>query len=126
MSAAEPAESILLVDDDESVRSLVVAMLAHHGYIPLSTGGSSEALVLFRRHAATIKLLVTDVIMPRMTGIELAEELRSISPDLKVIYMSGYMAGDLPPRRSGTPDPVILQKPFSSDALLKCVREALG
>ena len=125
MSVADIEDSILLVDDEESVRYLVTAMLEHHGYAPLATGSSPDALELFKRHSTTIKLLLTDVVMPKMSGIELAEELRTISPALKVIYMSGYMAGDIPMRRSGTPDPVILQKPFSSDALLKRVREAL-
>ncbi len=126
MSDAEPEESILLVEDDEGVRCLVMAMLEHHGYTALEAASPSEALDLFKQHGSQIKLVITDVIMPKMTGIELAKEIFKLSPDTKVIFMSGYMAGDLPARIPGRPDPVILQKPFSSETLIQSIRGALA
>ena len=85
-----PRETILVVDDDPEVLAVAADLLGAAGYTVLSTGDPCEALRLARTRFAPIHLLVTDVLMPFMSGSKLAEEVRSIRPDVKVLFMSGY------------------------------------
>ena len=117
--AAEPRPTILVVDDEDPVRELVRDALQSEGYTVLDTGDPLEA----RRIATsrTVHLLLTDVVMPRMNGLELAERVEAASPATKVLMMSGFMTPAM--RASGR---TILSKPFSLDDLLRAVRESLS
>jgi two-component system, cell cycle sensor histidine kinase and response regulator CckA len=118
-------ETILVVEDDEALRSWAVAVLESSGYNVLSAGNAATALVLAQQHNDKINLLLTDVIMPGMAGPELVEKTKKLRPELKVLYMSGY-AGDTMERRGvHRSDSMMLAKPFSTFTLLTKVRAVL-
>jgi two-component system, cell cycle sensor histidine kinase and response regulator CckA len=114
------SERVLLVEDDDEVRELAHEVLQQRGYTVLATANAGEALLTCERDRTPIHLLVTDVVMPRMTGLELAERLRPLQPAMRVLYMSGY-SGD---RMSPVATP-LLQKPFSPAELSVKVRALL-
>ena len=119
------SETVLLVEDKSEIRTLVRKMLERHGYRVLEAEDGEAALALGRGHAPEIDLLLTDVVMPRMSGRQLAERLANEVPDLVSVYMSGY-AGDVLTERGILPHSVtVLQKPFGERQLLAAVRHAL-
>ena len=118
-------ECILLVEDDEPVRTITRRVLERRGYSVLEATGSKEALqVLNNGGGAAIDLLLTDIVMPEMTGVELAHRARRMRPTLKIIYMSGYSSGVF---SSGGAEleGELIQKPFDQDDLLTLVRSVL-
>jgi len=121
----EGSKTVLVVEDEAGVRSLVCQALAAHGYKVLEAAGAARALKISKQHTQPIDLLLTDVVMPRTSGKELAKRLSSLHPETKVLYMSGY-TDDAVVRlglsEGGTP---FLQKPFGPDALLLKVHEVL-
>ncbi len=120
------SETVLLVEDEPSVRSLVRSVLQSNGYTVLEAGRGDEAVAISQRHSGPIHLLVTDVVMLGMSGRELAERLETIHPEAKVLFMSGY-TDDAVLRhgvlRAGT---AFLQKPFTPEALAVKVRNTLN
>jgi PAS domain S-box-containing protein len=119
-------ETILLVEDDEKVRELVRQMLLVQGYKVLESGQSSDALGMASKHGGPIDLLLTDVVMPQMSGHELAGEVAALRPDIKVVFMSGYPGGATSEHGVFDPAAFILQKPFTMDALGLILRQALA
>ncbi|HUT76559.1 MAG TPA: ATP-binding protein [Polyangia bacterium] len=117
-------ETILVVEDEETVRSLVERILAVGGYLALSARSGQEALRICEEHPGTIHLLLTDVMMPGMTGGELAGRLAGIRPGVPVLFMSGYSDGADGGEAFG-PGARFVGKPFSADELLRAIREAL-
>ena len=118
-------ETILLVEDEPGVRQLVREMLHRLGYTTLEAGGGAEALRIFDQHRGGIDLLLTDVIMPQMSGRDLAARLRSLQPALKVLYMSGYTDDMLAHHGVLEPNVYLLPKPFAPDELGAKLREVL-
>lgn len=119
-------ETILLAEDEEDVRSLAAEILRKLGYTVQEAANGEEALRIFEESpAGTFDLLLTDVIMPRMGGKELAEKLRSRQPAIEVIYMSGYAADHIDDRTLLAWGTGFLQKPFTPAMLAKKVREVL-
>jgi two-component system cell cycle sensor histidine kinase/response regulator CckA len=119
-------ETILLVEDEEGVRNLVSNMLRSQGYQVYEAEHGWDALEVHAKHANEIHLLLTDVIMPKMSGRELAERLLAKSPGLKVVYMSGY-TDDIVAREGVVFDnTILLHKPFTLEGLVRKLREALG
>src|SRR5262249_27321297 len=116
------SETILLVEDDESVRQLVRDLLTGLGYKVLESAEPEAALVLAERYPGSIKLLMTDFIMPQMNGSELAARIVAAHPDISVLYMSGYSRES---SFSGIDlkDGVFLSKPFTPGLLADRVRE---
>jgi two-component system cell cycle sensor histidine kinase/response regulator CckA len=90
ISQSPPKETVLVVDDEREVLALVADILRAKGYTVLSASDPREALRLARTRSEPIHLLLTDVVMPFMNGVELAEELRTILPGVKVLFMSAY------------------------------------
>ena len=116
-------ESILLVEDDDGVRKLAGHVLKRHGYIVREAATPSEALRVAAAHANEIQLIVSDVVMPEMSGSELVSQLRVHLPHARVLHMSGHQG-------SGSPeyvgfDGILLIKPFNASDLLEHVPRLL-
>ena len=118
-------ETILLVEDEETVRALCITILSQLGYTVLAASHGKEALALATRHEGVIGLLLTDVVMPEMSGPELADGLRQIMPRLQVVYMSGYTENAIVHRGILAKNIHFLQKPITPNALAAVVRTAL-
>lgn len=118
-------ETVLIVEDEPELRSLARAFLEARGYTVLEAGNGEAAIRASHLHPSPIHLLLTDVIMPGMNGRELAEQLTSDRPGIRVLYMSGYIENAI--GRNGTLDPQtnLLEKPFTSATLARKVREVL-
>jgi PAS domain S-box-containing protein len=110
-------EKILLVEDDDSVRELAREILEMNGYDVVEAGDGVEALHVFEAQEGTIDLLVTDLVMPKMGGRDLAQELAPKSPDLKVLYLSGYTDSVVLQQGMLDPGSYFLQKPFTPSRL---------
>ena len=122
---AQGSEVVLVVEDDAAVRPLVSGLLGAHGYKVLIAPGPEEALRICADHKETIDLLLTDLVMPKMSGRQLAERLVSLRPKLKVLYMSGYTDDAIVHHGVLEKGTAFLQKPFTPGALARKVREVL-
>ncbi len=122
----KPAETILVVDDDREVLSLAVDLLRSAGYTVVGTADPSQALQLARTHAQPLDLLLTDVVMPLKSGLQLASDVRAIQPEVKVLLMSAYRTQEIDDYRiREAPGGPFLDKPFTVVALERTVRAAL-
>jgi nitrogen-specific signal transduction histidine kinase/ActR/RegA family two-component response regulator len=119
------SETILLVEDDPPLRTLARTLLERRGYQVLAAGSAQEALRLSEGHAGPIHLLLTDVVMPQMSGRVLAEKLGPLRPEMRVLYMSGYTDDAVVRHGILHSEVAFLQKPISSAALLRKVRDTL-
>ncbi len=119
-------ETILVVEDDERVRSLVAEVLESAGYTAIAVSSGSEAIAHFEQHGREIQLLITDLVLPKMGGKEIAERLTKLQPSLKVLFISGY-TGDILANQGILTGPHMdfLQKPFGLRALRAKVRAVL-
>ncbi len=122
LGAGGGKETILLAEDEEAVRRLTKRILVQAGYSVIDAPSGPEALDAAARHAGTIDLLVTDLVMPGMSGRELAQRLGDVRAGLRVVYMSGYFGENVP----GTLPLTFLPKPFTREDLLSRVRDALA
>jgi CheY-like chemotaxis protein len=115
---------VLIVEDEEAVRQMASEVLRRYGYVVLQARHAVDALQLVEAHDGPIHLLVTDVVMPHMSGRELAEQLRARRPELKVLFMSGYR-DHAALQRDITAGVPFMQKPFTPDDLARRVRGVL-
>jgi two-component system cell cycle sensor histidine kinase/response regulator CckA len=119
-----PSATVLLVDDDESVRGFVRRILVEQGYDILEAGDGAQALELAATHPGHIDLLLTDVIMPKINGFALATKLVQERSRMAVLYMSGYMESSMLAAKDSKA--VLLHKPFSSTHLVNAVKRSLS
>jgi len=119
------SETILLVEDEDAVRVIVSAVLRRQGYQVLEASTPHGAIEIFQRHAASIDLLLTDVVMPEMNGPSLAQRLVAERPELRILFISGY-ADVASPLDAAGPNVSFLSKPFQASTLAAKVRAALG
>jgi two-component system cell cycle sensor histidine kinase/response regulator CckA len=115
---------ILLVEDEAVVREITGQLLENAGYRVLESSGAAHALKLVREYQGRVDLLLTDVVMPEMNGIDLAEELSRLQPNLITVFMSGYAQSDLV-RSIRASSATHVQKPFTGNYLLSQIEEAL-
>ena len=119
------SETILLVEDDEGVRLMATRILSSHGYTVIDAAGGPEALQITNRYQDSIHLLLTDVIMPKMNGRDLADHLASRYPTMRILYMSGYTGNVLVNHEVVEAGLAFIQKPFTAQTLLHKVRDVL-
>jgi len=119
------SETILLTEDEEPLRKLILSMLSEDGYAVLEAANGSEAIEIARGAPGKIDLLLTDVVMPGMGGLELADQLVALYPEMKVLYMSGYTEFAAPQNKILQQGRPLLQKPFTRQTLARKVRDVL-
>ena len=129
-SSADPAaelgsETVMLVEDDESVRNLVRTMLETKGYNVLSAAGAAEAERICAAETGGVDLLLTDVVMPEVNGRVLAERLAALSPSMRILFMSGYSDEAVYRHGEISPNASFIEKPFTDRTLARKVREVL-
>jgi DNA-binding response OmpR family regulator len=118
--------TILLVDDDRSVRTFTTRVLRRAGFRVVTADSGDAALAVFEQHADQVELVVTDVVMPGMTGASLSGRLRERKPGLRVLFVSGYPADLATGERLVPYGAALLAKPFTGAELVARVREVLG
>lgn len=118
-------ETVLLVEDEPAVRALTKAVLTQAGYTVLEARRGEEALLIRQNHPGTIHLVLSDLVMPGLNGLELVRRLREETPGLRVLFMSGYTDAAIMNAGVLRPDVPFLSKPFTTEALLRGVRDAL-
>jgi two-component system cell cycle sensor histidine kinase/response regulator CckA len=119
------SETILIVEDELALRTLLNRFFSLYGYEVLEARDGDEALLICERHQGPIHILLTDVVMPKMSGRELAERLTPLQPEMRVFYMSGYSNSELVPFGIPEPSKTIIPKPFRPLDLVKKVRKFL-
>ena len=125
MADPTPLPTILIVEDEEEVRALTRDVLEMNGYTVLEALDPADAVRLAQTHPSAIDLMITDVVMPRMSGPELARRLRETRPALRVLCMSGYPESAERGAAGASQWTAWLQKPFNPDGLILKVRECL-
>jgi two-component system cell cycle sensor histidine kinase/response regulator CckA len=123
--AVKGTESILLVEDEDIFREMIYKVLGKFGYNVLEASNAGEALLICEQYKAPIHLLITDIVMPHLSGIKLSERLLEIRPDIKILYISGYFDDEYVERDGFQKGTYFLQKPFSIATLEKKIREIL-
>ncbi len=121
----KPTETILLAEDEEAVRNLAQRILSEQGYKVLAASDALQALQILQEHKGKIDLLITDMIMPGMTGLGLVQRVQANYPQIKVMYISGYTDTAILHQGLLEPSTAFLQKPFTPHTLLKKIREVL-
>jgi PAS domain S-box-containing protein len=125
VSTKRGSETVLLVEDEDMVRKLASELLEESGYVVMSAGGGEEAINFANQHKDRIDLLITDVVMPKISGKEVAAQLKKIHPETKVLFMSGYTDEAIVHHGIVDSDIAFIQKPFSQNALAQKIREVL-
>ena len=124
--ARTPASTILLAEDEQGVRAFLEMALTRAGHKVISSQSGPEAVAVGQRAAAPIDLLITDVVMPGLSGPEVAEQLRRYHPAMRTLFLSGYASHVALPEHVTTEPGAFLQKPFTADALMAKVRDRLS
>jgi CheY-like chemotaxis protein len=124
-SAPMGRETVLLVEDEDSVRHLTETILTQYGYTVLEAKDGPDALRVCEEHAGPIDLLVADMVMPRMSGLRLADRLRPLRPQMKTLFISGYPDLVLGEQGATASEIILLQKPFAAATLARTVRDVL-
>jgi CheY-like chemotaxis protein len=119
-------ETILLAEDEDALRESISTYLDQHGYVVLEAMNGADALRVAKEHAESIQVLVTDVILPKMSGVELAREVATMSPDVVTLYISGYTDRGLVAYDPASLTVGFLQKPFALRTLLEKIREMIN
>jgi two-component system cell cycle sensor histidine kinase/response regulator CckA len=120
------SETVLLVEDEAEVRNVACVILRRYGYHVLEALSGGDALLICEQYAGTIHVLLTDVVMPRMSGRDLAQRLTPLRPGIKVLFMSGYTDDAIVHHGVLSSEVSFIQKPLTPQRLLAKLREVLG
>jgi CheY-like chemotaxis protein len=118
-------EVLLVVEDQESLREMIVEVLEEQGYRVLSAPDGASALALAAAHTGPLHLVLTDVVLPGLNGREIVEQLSALRPEIRAVYMSGYSDGTISDRGLLSDERALVEKPFTASALAQAVRKAL-
>ncbi|PYO75677.1 MAG: hypothetical protein DMD63_16285, partial [Gemmatimonadetes bacterium] len=118
--------AVLLVEDETAVRHALERLLTGEGYTVLTAANGAEALPMFAGRKNEIELLITDIVMPAMSGRELAEQCRALRESLKVIYVTGYTRDSLLSQQTFEDGTEFIEKPFTRDAVLARIANVLS
>ncbi|MGH7232148.1 MAG: response regulator [Nitrospiraceae bacterium] len=121
----EEAKTILIVDDEAKMRQILRVGLTPHGFNILDAENGLEALCMCKEHQGPIHLLLADVIMPEMNGLELAPRVKALRPEVQVILMSGHKDDQILLHASLNPNTPFFHKPFTLEALVRTIRDVL-
>ncbi|HET8549749.1 MAG TPA: response regulator [Bryobacteraceae bacterium] len=124
-SERKPA-TVLVVEDDDQVRAFIRTLLKQDGYEVLEAASGPDGLALARARGPAIDLLVCDMLLPELSGYDLAEQVHAQFPNMALLLMTGYVEGDIVQRGVGELGAVFLDKPFQPAVLRRKVREAIG
>jgi CheY-like chemotaxis protein len=119
-------ETILLVEDEDEIRELATLMLEGRGYHVIPAADAEKALILAEEHGSGIQALITDVVMPRISGVQLAEILAKKMPELRILFVSGHCRESIQPETLAANRAEYLQKPYRSDSLVAAVQQVLA
>jgi two-component system, cell cycle sensor histidine kinase and response regulator CckA len=125
MSTSPPLHTILLVEDDEQVRALVRTLLTNDGFRVIEARTGAEGLRLAQEHHGKIDLLLSDMLLPEISGYDVAAQLKARHPEMKVILMTGWVEGEIVERCVAELGAAFLDKPFAPARLRQLVRELL-
>jgi two-component system, cell cycle sensor histidine kinase and response regulator CckA len=125
-AAEKTAVTIMVVEDDPVLRDLIRRVLEHEGYSVLAAGNGDEAINLARRFTAPIHLVIADVVLPGVSGFDVADRIWSCHPERQVLYITGYAEVPVVRQELGETRQRSLLKPFTKEELLQHVREILG
>jgi two-component system, cell cycle sensor histidine kinase and response regulator CckA len=122
----ESKGSVLLVEDDDQVRAFIRMLLTNNGYRVLEAQTGAEGLAIAQTESQNIDLLLSDMLLPELSGFDLAQKTLELKPEMKVLFMTGYVEGDIVQRCISELGASFLDKPFQPNALLSRVREAIS
>jgi signal transduction histidine kinase len=125
-NASAGGETLLLVEDEDEIRELATLMLEGKGYHVLAASNAEDAIVLAKKHTDTIHALITDVVMPRINGVQLAEMVVEMIPNLRILFVSGHCRESVSPETLSANKADYLQKPYRSDSLIAAVQQVLA
>ena len=118
--------TILIVEDDDQVRGMLRSLLTHEGYQIVEAADGAAGLLAAEEQQGRVDLLLSDMLLPELSGFDLAERLRARYPKLKILFITGYVEGEIVQRSMAELDAMFLDKPFTPAALLERVRDAVG
>ena len=118
--------NVLLVEDDDQVRSFIRMLLTNNGYHVLEATNGVEGLKIAETQAGHIDLLLSDMLLPELSGFDLAQKAREKNPRMKILFMTGYVEGDIVQRGISDLGATFLDKPFQPNALLSLVHDAIA
>lgn len=121
-----PKGTVLLVEDDEQVRSMIRALLTKNGYHVLEASNGAEGLAIAEAEGQNIDLLLSDMLLPELSGFDLAQRALQRHPQMKVLFITGYVEGDIVQRCMSDLQASFLDKPFQPNVLLSRVHEAIA
>lgn len=118
--------TILIVEDDDQVRGMIRSLLTQEGYVVVEAADGAEGLKAAEERQGRIDLLLSDMLLPELSGFDLAERLRAHYPELKILFITGYVEGEIVQRSIVELGAMFLDKPFTPAALIQRVRDAVG
>jgi DNA-binding NtrC family response regulator len=120
-----PKGKVLLVEDDDQVRSFIRMLLTTNGYEVLEASNGAEGLEIAERQAVELDLLLSDMLLPELSGYDLAQKVQELRPGVKILFMTGYVEGEIVQRSMSELGATFLDKPFQPATLLTRVEEAI-